>query len=77
MSNHDLINKFFDVVHREGLGKVFRCKICYNRFNKEFIVVGLADAKRHIEAHNNKQVYYDDVKRRPIIEKRITLKEML
>jgi len=74
MEGHDLINKFFDVVHREGLGRVFRCKICYNRFGKEFIVVGVADARRHIEAHNNGLVFYDNTPKKVHVEKKVSLR---
>ena len=74
MNVEEFINRFFDIVYREGLGRCFRCKICYNRFGKEFIVVGVADARRHIEAHNDGLVFYDDAPKRVHVEKRVSLK---
>jgi len=69
------IEKYFVLTVLRGLGKVWRCKICSQRFNRDFIVVGINDAKRHLEAHQMGQVRYEGEEARPKIEKKIRLKQ--
>ena len=45
------IDRFFDVVYVKGLGKAYRCKICYAKHKHEFLVVSEEDALRHLKYH--------------------------
>jgi len=70
------VEELFEVVERKGLGRVLRCKLCLRRYGKEFIVVGKADAERHLQAHEmHKEALYEEKPFKPKIEKRIALKK--